>query len=101
MFLNSKYNDQDKNWKDRIKPKLIEASNNYLLYIKDMKNIYVNKALIRVFNNIEIDKINDFIDNIKIISEMRKEFYKKLINIRYNILKEVYNKLVFFKERID
>lgn len=74
---------------------------NYMSYIKDMKNIYVNKALIRVFNNIEIDKINDFIDNIKIISEMRKEFYKKLINIRYNILKEVYNKLVFFKERID
>lgn len=58
-----------------------------------MKNIDCNNALKRVFNNIKIDEINCFIDNIECISSYRKDFYKNIINIRYNILKSIYEKL--------
>ena len=62
---------------------------NYMKYIKDMKNKECNNALFWMFNKI----INDFIDNIDSISNKRKNFYKEIINIRYNILKNVYNEL--------
>lgn len=66
---------------------------NYFSYIKSMKNEDVNNAIIRVFDKINILKITEFIDNIEGIKEVRKEFYKKLICIRYDIVKEVYEKL--------
>lgn len=66
----------------------------YTSYLRDMKNIDCNKAIIRVFNNINIDIINNFIDNIVCMSLSRKEFYKSIINIRYLVLKDVYNKLI-------
>ena len=67
---------------------------NYFNYLKEKKNNSVNNALIRVFNNIDIDKINNFIDNTPYISDIRKDFYKKIINIRYNIIKDIYNSLI-------
>ena len=66
---------------------------NYMSYIKEMKNIDCNSALKRVYSNIDINEINSFIDNIECISNYRKEFYKNIINIRYNILKNTYEKL--------
>ena len=66
---------------------------NYMTYIKEMNNEDCNSAIIRCFNNINIDEINNFINGIECISKVRKEFYKQIINIRYNIIKEVYNKL--------
>lgn len=66
---------------------------NYMSYIKDMTNEELNKAINRVFKNIDIDKINSFIDQVEELSSVRKDFYKKLINIRYEIIKEVYNKI--------
>jgi hypothetical protein len=66
---------------------------NYMSYIKNMKNDDVNKAIVRVFNNIDINKLNSFINNIEGMSNTRKNFYKYLINYRYNIIHEVYNKL--------
>ena len=66
---------------------------NYMSFIKEMKNTDCNDALKRVFNNIDINKINNFIDNIECISTYRKAFYKNIINIRYNILKSTYEKL--------
>ena len=66
---------------------------NYMTYIKEMKNIDCNNAIIRCFNNININEIEKFIDGIKCISKIRKDFYKQIINIRYNIIKEIYNKL--------
>lgn len=66
---------------------------NYIAYIKKMENEECNEAIIRCFDNIEIDKIMLFIDGIECMSKVRKDFYKKIINIRYNILKEVYTKL--------
>lgn len=72
---------------------------NYMTYIKDCKNGECNKAILRVFKNIKIDEINKFIDGISCMSNERKEFYKKIINIRYKIIKEVYNKIN--NEKID
>lgn len=72
---------------------------NYMTYIKECKNEECNKAILRVFKNIKIDEINKFIDEISCMSNERKEFYKKIINIRYKIIKEVYNKIN--NEKID
>ena len=65
---------------------------NYMIYIKSMKNEECNNAIKRVFNKIGIEKINNFIDNMLCISDIRKEFYKKIIFYRYEIIKQVYNK---------
>ena len=72
---------------------------NYMRYIKECKNEECYKAILRVFKNIKIDEINKFIDGISCMSNERKEFYKKIINIRYKIIKEVYNKIN--NEKID
>ncbi len=72
---------------------------NYMTYIKECKNEECNKAILRVFKNIKIDEINKYIDEISCMSNERKEFYKKIINIRYKIIKEVYNKIN--NEKID
>lgn len=72
---------------------------NYMTYIKECKNEECNKAILRVFKNIKIDEINKFIDGISCMSNERKEFYKKIINTRYKIIKEVYNKIN--NEKID
>lgn len=62
-------------------------------FIKSMKNKECNSAIKRVFKNIDITKINNFINSVEFITENRKEFYKNIINQRYNIIKEVYNKI--------
>ena len=72
---------------------------NYMTYIKECKNEECNKAILRVFKNIKIDEINKFIDEISCMSNERKEFYKTIINIRYKIIQEVYNKIN--NEKID
>lgn len=55
-----------------------------------MSNKDCNDAVGRVFDYIKIDKINEFIDNIVCISDVRKNFYKRLIGVRYEKIKEVY-----------
>ena len=67
---------------------------NCMSYIKEMKNEECKSAIERVFNNIRIEEIENFIDDINCMSKVRKEFYKNLINQRYNIVKNVYNKIV-------
>ena len=66
---------------------------NYMTYIKQMKNEECNNAIKRIFNNINITEIENFIDNIECISEVRKNFYKNVMKYRYEILKEVYKEL--------
>ena len=66
---------------------------NYMTYIKSKKNQDCNNAIIKIFPKVDIDKINKFIDNIDCISLERKEFYKKIIRLRYEIIKNVYDKL--------
>ena len=62
---------------------------NYLSYIEKKENQECNNALKRLFCKIDIAQINEFIENIECISTTRKEFYKNIIHIRYNILKKV------------
>ena len=64
---------------------------NYMSYIKNRKNNDVNDAIVRIFKNIKLDEINNFIDEISCMSNVRKDFYKWIISYRYDILKEVYN----------
>ena len=62
---------------------------NYMTYIKEMKNEECNNAIKRLFANIDIDKIENFIDNIECMTDIRKEFYKRIINQRYAIIKNI------------
>ena len=66
---------------------------NYMTYIRNTKNEECHKAIIRVFKDINIIKINSFIDGVSCMSNIRKEFYKKIINIRYKMIEEVYNRI--------
>lgn len=63
---------------------------NYITYIKSMKNEECNRAISRMFEKIDINEINRFIDEIQYISDTRKQFYKKIIKLRYDIIKEIY-----------
>lgn len=56
-----------------------------------MKNEECNKAIYRVFKRIKIEEINKFIDELFCMSNVRKDFYKKIIDLRYKIIKESYN----------
>lgn len=66
---------------------------NYMTYIKQMENEECNNAIKRLFSNINIDEVNKFIDNIECISKIRKDFYKKIIVQRYEIIKEAYENI--------
>ena len=63
---------------------------NYMSYIKQRKNSECNNAIKRIFSNIDINKIIEFIDKIETMSKVRKEFYKSIINCRYEIIRNVY-----------
>lgn len=53
-------------------------------------------ALLRIYPKIDKIKINSFIDSINEISDIRKQFYKIMINERYNrILTPAYEKAIF------
>lgn len=43
----------------------------------------LNEAVKRIVPRIDIEKINDFIDDVPYISELQKEFYKTYIGARY------------------
>lgn len=66
---------------------------NYITYIKEMENKECNEAIKRIFPNIKINEIKNFINNIEEITTARKEFYKNIIEQRYNIIENVYEKL--------
>ena len=73
--------------------KIDDKKINYMSYIESTSDDNVNESLKRVFPRIDMDKINHFIDSIDVMSKVRREFYKKIVNYRYNILKRVYKKL--------
>jgi len=67
---------------------------NYYDYISSLNNKDCNDALRRMFPKINLNEINIVIDNTPFISDIRKEYYKKIINMRYEyILKNSYDKL--------
>ena len=64
-----------------------------MTYIKQKENEECNNAIKRLFTHINIEEINKFIDSIECMSEVRKEFYKKVIEQRYDVLKKVYGRI--------
>lgn len=64
---------------------------NYRNYMKSAKNEECNKAIRRVFKKINLAQIYQLIDGIECMSNSRKEFYKKIICLRYEIIKETYD----------
>ena len=74
--------------------KLNDRKINYYDFISSMENENCNKAVLRIFPNIDIDLINTFIDNVPYIHDLQKDFYKTYIKARYEkILLPVYRKL--------
>ena len=66
---------------------------NYYEFISSLKNEDCNEALERIMSKIDMRKIEEEIDNMPIISIKRKEFYKVLLNARYEIiLKKSYDR---------
>ena len=67
---------------------------NYYDYITSLKNQDCNNALKRIVPIIDMNTINEIIDKTEYISDLRKEFYKRIVYERYNkILKFAYEKL--------
>ena len=66
---------------------------NYMTYIKQMKNEDCNNAICRVFDKIDIEKIKKFINGIEVMSNVRKDFYIKIIEIRYESISGVREKI--------
>ena len=68
---------------------------NYYDFISTLENERCNEALKRIVKRIDMNKIDELIDNMPIITDVRKEFYKILLNKRYEIiLKNSYKKLI-------
>lgn len=63
---------------------------NYMTFIMEKKNEECNNAIKEVFEKINMNEIKKFIDSIECMSKTRKDFYKKIILQRYNIIKNVY-----------
>ena len=67
---------------------------NYYDFINSLENKDCNKALVRIFEKIDMGKINEIIDNTPGISNIRKKFYKTILKMRYEkILLEATKKI--------
>lgn len=74
--------------------KLNNKKINYFEFISSLDNDDCNKALKRIFPKIDMMKINEIINETDSISNIRKEFYKKILELRYEkILKFSYDEL--------
>ena len=66
----------------------------YLEYITSLKNEDCNNTLKRIYNKINLDNIFKLINSIDVISEIRKQFYCKVIEKKYKVILTVaYKKL--------
>lgn len=74
--------------------KINDKKINYFNYISNLESEECNNALSRILPKINLEKINKIIDETPFISNVRKELYKKIIQMRYEkILKFSYEKL--------
>ena len=69
--------------------KINDKKINYFEYISSLKNEDCNKALLKLFPKIDLKKINTIIDETPFISNIRKEFYKKILKLRYEIILKI------------
>ena len=66
--------------------KINDKKINYFDYISSLQNEDCNQALLRMFPKINMQEIYSFIDATPFISEIRKEFYKKIVRMRYEMI---------------
>lgn len=89
---NTKMQDCIKNTSSAIREN--GAKIKYFEFITSLKNEDCNKALNRIYNKIDLNEIFKLINDIEIISGIRKEFYCKVIDGKYKeILTVAYKKL--------
>lgn len=73
--------------------KLGEGKSSYFEVISSLKFEECNKALVKIYSKVDLNKINDLIDSLN-IRKVHKDFYKLMIEERFNkIIKYSYNKL--------
>lgn len=73
--------------------KLGEGKSSYFEVISSLKFEECNKALVKIYSKVDLNKINDLIDSLN-ITKVHKDFYKLMIEERFNkIIKYSYNKL--------
>ena len=73
--------------------KINDKKINYFDYISSLKNEDCNKALLKLFPKIDLEKVNRIIDETQFISNKRKEFYKKILKYKYDkLLKKGYSR---------
>lgn len=67
---------------------------NYFDFISSLKNEDCNKALMRIRGRINMDEINTIIDDIPLLTDLQKKFYKTMISERKkHIIDYSFNKL--------
>ena len=67
----------------------------YYEVISSLEFEEINNALLRIYPLIDLNKIYSIIDDISIISDIHKTFYKVMIQARYKLILEYsYNKLM-------
>lgn len=66
---------------------------NYMNYMNERKNSDCNQAIRRVFRKIQIDEMKQFIEHIECISNIRKQFYKKILEMRYEQLEKIFKEI--------
>lgn len=75
--------------------KIGNKKSSYYDVISSLRFDECNKALVRIYKRIKLKKIYSLIDDIELISDKHKEFYKYIIKNRYEkILKYSYEKLL-------
>ena len=75
--------------------KINDTKINYFEFINSIQNTDCNNALVRIYEKIDLKLICDIVDNAPAISEIRKYFYKTMLELRFEkILKSAYEKLV-------
>lgn len=74
--------------------KLHGQKSSYFEVISSLDFDRMNEALLKIYPRINLDEINALIDEIEIISDVHKVFYKTMLKNRYEkILKNSYEKL--------
>jgi hypothetical protein len=67
---------------------------NYYDFLISTEDKNCINAVNRIYQRINLDEINDFIDEVPLITDLQKEFYKTYINSRYEkLLKPVMEKI--------
>lgn len=75
---------------------------NYFSFISSLENEECNQALRRVYPNIDMKKIEAIVDGTPYISALQKEFYKKILNERYDkILTFSYNRMMKRERKME